>query len=56
MMNDLDGVRLLKGGAGEIDKKADPKLSHLSDGLGYLIHREFPLADRRMVEGRMILG
>lgn len=56
MMNDLDGVRLLKGGAGEIDKKADPKLSHLSDSLGYLVFREFPIVDRRMVEGRMILG
>lgn len=56
IMNDFDGVRLLKGGSGEIDKKADPKLSHLSDSIGYLVHREFPLLDRKMTEGRMLLG
>lgn len=56
MMNDLDGVRLLKGGSGEIDKKADPKLSHISDALGYLVHQEFPITERKMTEGRVLLG
>lgn len=56
VVKDFEGVRLLKGGSGEIDKDADPKLSHLSDAIGYLVHQEFPLADRQLVEGRMMLG
>jgi hypothetical protein len=32
VVRDLEGVRTLKGGSGEIDKKADPKLTHISDG------------------------
>jgi hypothetical protein len=35
VVKDFEGVRLLEGGSGEIDKKADPHLSHLSDGVGY---------------------
>jgi len=41
-VRDLEGVRLLAGGSGEIDKKYDPKLTHLTDGLGYYIVKEFP--------------
>lgn len=40
---DFEGVPLIKGGSGEIDKKANPKLSHLTDGLGYYIEYEFPV-------------
>jgi hypothetical protein len=43
LVKDLDGVRLLAGGAGEIDKHADGRLSHLSDALGYYIAAEFPV-------------
>jgi hypothetical protein len=39
---DLEGVRTLKGGSGEIDKKHDPKLTHISDALGYYVVHEFP--------------
>lgn len=42
-VRDLDGVRLLKGGSGEIDKRIDPMLTHLSDALGYRIHAEWPV-------------
>jgi hypothetical protein len=56
VVRDLEGVQLLEGGSGEIDKKANPDLSHISDGLGYYISRVFPLADRKMVEGTMRLG
>jgi hypothetical protein len=42
VVEDLEGVRLLKGGSGEIDKKADPELTHLSDGAGYYVEREHP--------------
>jgi len=43
LTKDFEGVRLLAGGSGEIDKKHDPKLTHLSDGLGYYIAKEFPV-------------
>ena len=46
VVQDFEGVRTLKGGSGELDKKADPNLTHLSDGIGYYVEREFPLADR----------
>jgi hypothetical protein len=42
-VKDLEGVRLLEGGGGEIDKKIDPKLTHLTDGLGYYVERNFPI-------------
>jgi hypothetical protein len=42
-VKDFEGVRLLEGGSGEIDKKHDPKLTHLTDGLGYYIVKEFPV-------------
>ncbi len=45
LVNDLEGVILLEGGSGEIDKKADPKLTHLTDALGYYTEREFPVTD-----------
>ena len=38
---DLDGVRLLEGGSGEIDKNSDKRLTHLSDALGYYIYYQF---------------
>lgn len=42
---DLEGVILLEGGSGEIDKKADGSLTHLTDALGYYIQRAHaPLA------------
>jgi hypothetical protein len=43
VVRDLEGVRLLKGGSGEIDKRADPALSHISDAAGYYLVREFPI-------------
>lgn len=42
LIKDFDGVRLLEGGSGELDKKGDPKLTHISDGAGYYIAKEFP--------------
>jgi len=43
VVKDFEGVRLIVGGTGDIDKKADPKLTHLSDAVGYYIHREYPV-------------
>lgn len=45
-VKDLEGVRLLEGGSGEIDKKHDPALSHLSDALGYYVESVFPVKER----------
>lgn len=43
VVKDFEGVRLLEGGSGEIDKKIDPKLTHISDAIGYYIVEEFPV-------------
>jgi hypothetical protein len=42
VVKDFEGVRLLEGGDGSLDKKADPELSHISDAIGYMCHVEFP--------------
>jgi hypothetical protein len=49
VVKDLEGVRTLKGGSGEIDKDVDPKLTHISDALGYYVEYRFPLAARTAV-------
>jgi hypothetical protein len=46
VIKDFEGVRLIEGSAGEIDKRRDPQLSHLSDALGYYIDFEFPVQGR----------
>lgn len=43
VVKDLEGVRVLEGGSGEIDKRSDPELTHLTDGLGYYIVKEYPI-------------
>ena len=48
VQKDFEGVRLLAGGAGEIDKRAAPDLSHLSDAIGYYLARQFPLVVREI--------
>jgi hypothetical protein len=45
-IRDFEGVRTKRDGSGEIDKTADRLLTHLSDGIGYYIEREFPTGDR----------
>lgn len=45
VVRDLEGVRTLKGGSGEIDKKHNPKLTHVSDALSYYVDYRFPVAD-----------
>ena len=48
MVEDLEGVVTLKGGSGEIDKKINLTLTHMSDGLGYYTHRKFPTTSREL--------
>lgn len=42
VVKDLEGVRTIEGGSGEIDKESDPELTHISDALGYYIRAKFP--------------
>lgn len=42
-IDDFGGVRVKDDGSGMIDKGRDPMLSHLSDGIGYYINKEFPV-------------
>lgn len=53
VVKDLEGVTTLKGGSGEIDKKANPELTHISDGLGYYVVKEFPISNNKMVRAKM---
>lgn len=46
-VKDLEGVRTLEGGSGEIDKHADRRLTHLTDAFGYYIEYEFPTSETR---------
>jgi hypothetical protein len=49
VVKDFEGVRLLTGGAGEIDKRADPNLSHISDAVSYYIAKKFPIISQRLI-------
>lgn len=46
LVRDLEGVSVLEGSSGEIDKKADPNLTHISDALGYYIEKQYPVVAR----------
>lgn len=54
---DLEGVRLLEGGSGEINKK-DLSRTHWSDALGYYLARRFPARTMRppLPRARVRLG
>lgn len=56
VVKDLEGVRTLQGGSGEIDKNADRRLTHLSDALGYYIEYEYPVTDVRGVNKMKTTG
>lgn len=46
---DLEGVQHLEGGSGELDKKKNRQLTHISDALGYYIVAEFPVQPRTAI-------
>jgi hypothetical protein len=54
-VKDLEGVRVVEGGSGEIDKRSDPMLTHLTDALGYYVEYEFPTTPKedRIIQIRM---
>lgn len=47
VIRDFEGVVLLKGGAGEIDKKSTPDLTHIADSVGYCVVRRNPITQNK---------
>ena len=45
-IKDLEGVSVVDGGSGELDKKSNPELTHISDAFGYYIEKEYPVKER----------
>jgi len=43
IIKDFEGVTVIEGGSGELDKDSDKALTHISDGIGYYIVGKFPL-------------
>jgi hypothetical protein len=58
LVEDLEGVTLLEGGSGEIDKKDKKKsdLSHISDALGYYIEKAHPVRSGPRVKVTTLAG
>ena len=50
-VEDFEGVRILEGSAGDIDKKGTPDLTHLTDAIGYYIEQEFGVFEPAVVVG-----
>lgn len=48
VVRDIEGVTLLAGGSGEIDKKGCEAqgLTHLTDAIGYYLHEKYPVRER----------
>lgn len=47
VVTDFEGTRTVEGGSGEIDKKADRTLTHVTDAVGYYVVEEYPIHKRR---------
>jgi hypothetical protein len=45
LIRDFEGVRLLEGGSGEIDKRYSADLTHMTDSCGYYVVHEFPICE-----------
>jgi hypothetical protein len=53
VVTDFEGVTLLEGGSGEIDKDATPLLTHLTDAVGYYLEYEFPVTGPGLIRGQL---
>ena len=51
-VKDFEGVVLLEGGSGEIDKKNNKELTHLTDGLGYRMWELYPVKKQYEASGQ----
>jgi len=47
LVEDFEDVSVLKGGSGEIDKKSNEDITHLTDAVGYWIETDFPVTSRK---------
>lgn len=43
VVKDFEGVCVIEGGSGELDKKSDLALTHISDGIGYYVAEKYPI-------------
>lgn len=48
LIEDFESVQVLKGSAGEIDKKSDKTITHMTDALGYYVDQEFPMGEHEL--------
>jgi len=55
VVRDLEGVRTVLGGSGEIDKKKDRTMTHISDALGYYVVMEHPTGAPAILETDLTL-
>lgn len=46
LVEDFEAVSILEGTDGEIDKKTDKRITHLTDAFGYCIEARYPVIDR----------
>lgn len=52
VIEDFEGVTVIEGGSGELDKDSDSMLTHLTDALGYYIDYRYPFGSQPMVVTR----
>jgi hypothetical protein len=52
----IDFKGVLCDDEGKIDKERDPKLTHLTDGIGYYVAKEFPVTGASNVTNRSLFG
>jgi len=45
VVKDFEGVSVVEGGSGEIDKKSEKHLTHISDAVGYYVVNKFPIEE-----------
>jgi hypothetical protein len=45
LIDDLESVGLKDDGSGKLDKEPGDPLTHISDGVGYYVVREYPIAE-----------
>ena len=50
-VKDFEETVVVEGGSGELDKRSNPERTHLTDAIGYFIHREYPLKQRFVPTG-----
>lgn len=51
-VRDFEGTVVIEGGVGDIDKKKDPNMSHITDAIGYRIWRKYPVKKKYKSSGQ----